>query len=57
MAIIKTELDNKLEKINSKYRDVEMKKRFLKELKPEDIESNENLKCLYQKWLLRYYLE
>ena len=56
MAIIKTELDNTLEKVDKNYNNKERQKQFLKELTPKDI-TNESLKCLYSKWLIRYYSE
>lgn len=57
MAVIETKLDNIIEKANKNYNKKELKIQFLKELKIEDIEQNKELKCLYEKWLLRYYLE
>ena len=56
MVVIKTELDNTLEKVNKNYNNKELQKQFLKELTPKDI-TNESLKCLYSKWLIRYYSE
>ena len=57
MAVIETKLDNIIKKANKNYNKKELKIQFLKELKIEDIEQNKELKCLYEKWLLRYYLE
>lgn len=55
MGVIKTELDEVLELVNKNYNKKELKLQFLKELEVEDIEENKGLKCLYSKWLLRYY--
>lgn len=52
--IIRTELDEIIEKVNKNYNNKELQKQFLKELTPKDI-TNESLKCLYSKWLMRYY--
>lgn len=57
MVVIETKLDNIIKKANKNYNKKELKIQFLKELKIEDIEQNKELKCLYEKWLLRYYLE
>lgn len=57
MVVIKTELDSILNKVNKNYNKKELKIQFLKELRIEDIDSDLSLKCLYEKWLLRYYLK